>query len=82
MLQVLLEITVFTDTQKVKPMTKPIIFDGEKHREMTSEEHGQWLTDQLQAEENRQIAEAKIEAKKAILVKLGLTETELDALLS
>lgn len=69
-------------TQKVKLMTKPIIFDGVEHREMTAEEHGQWLTDQLQAEENRQIAQAKAEAKTAILKKLGLSETELDALLS
>jgi hypothetical protein len=69
-------------TQKVKPMTKPIIFDGTEHREMTAEEHGQWLTDQLQIEENRQIAEAKVEAKKTILKKLGLSQNELDALLS
>ena len=74
--------TEFTATQKVRPMTKPIIFDGTEQREMTAEEHGQWLTDQLQAEENRQIAEAKADAKIAILEKLGLTETELDALLS
>ena len=74
--------TEFTATQKVRPMTKPIIFDGTEHRQMTAEEHGQWLTDQLQAEENRQIAEAKTDAKIAILEKLGLTETELDALLS
>jgi len=69
-------------TEKVKPMTKPVIFDGVEHREMTAEEHGQWLTDQLQAEENRLIAEAKADAKIAILKKLGLSETELDALLS
>lgn len=69
-------------TKKAESMTNPIIFDGVEHREMTAEEHGQWLTDELQAEENRQIAEAKAEAKTAILKKLGLSETELDALLS
>ena len=70
------------DTEKVKTMTKPIIFDGEKHREMTDTEHGQWLTDQLQSQENQQIAKAKVETKLTILKKLGLSETELDALLS
>ena len=70
------------DIQKVRPMTKPIIFDGEKQREMTDEEHGQWLTDQLQAQENLLVVEAQIEAKKAILQKLGLSADELNALLA
>jgi hypothetical protein len=82
LLQALLEITEFMATPKVKPMTKPIIFDGEQHREMSDTEHGQWLTDQLQAQENLLIAEAKIEAKLAILKKLGLSDNELNALLS
>ena len=63
-------------------MTKPMIFDGVEHREMTDIEHGQWLTDQLQAQENLLIAEAKMEAKLAILKKLGLSDNELNALLS
>ena len=77
-----MEIIAFMATEKVEPMTNPNIFDGLEHREMTAEEHGQWLTDQLQAEENRLIVEAKADAKIAILEKLGLSETELDALLS
>jgi hypothetical protein len=63
-------------------MTKPMTLDGETMREMTGEEHGQWLTDRLQEQENLLIAEAKAEAKQAVLTKLGLTDDEVAALLS
>ena len=63
-------------TQKVRPMTKPMTLDGETMREMTKEEHGQWLTDQLQAQDNLLIAEAKAAAKQSVLDRLGITADE------
>ena len=73
--------TVFMDIRKVKPMTKPIIFDGIEHREMTEAEHDQFILDQAEAEAQAEAQAAKATARQAVLTKLKLTEAELTALL-
>ena len=64
-------------------MTKPTIFDGEKHRLMTKAEHEQYLEDcagfEAAAVTADQLAAARVSAL-AKLAKLGLTTTELNAL--
>jgi hypothetical protein len=62
-------------------MTKPIIYDGNEHREMTEAEHAQYKLDL--AEWKAQAAEqaAKDAARQAVLDKLGLTTNEASALL-
>ncbi len=77
--------TAFTVTQKVKPMTKPIVFDGEQHREMTDAELAQWELDNANTEKERK-ASAKAEtdkatAKQAVLDRLGITADEAALLL-
>ena len=71
---------MFTDTQKVKPMTRPNILDGTKHREMTVAEYAQWQADALEAQARADAAEAKAEARQAVLDKLGLDADEAAAL--
>jgi len=62
-------------------MTKPIIFDGIEHREMTEAEHDQYKLDQVEAEAQVAALAAKATARQAVLTKLKLTEAELAALL-
>ena len=66
-------------------MSKPIIFDGEQHREMTNAEYAQWQTDNAEAqarvEAETNAAEAKAVARQALLDRLGLTEQEAQLLL-
>ena len=71
---------MFTDTQKVKPMTRPNIFDGTEHREMTVAEYAQWQADALEAQARADALEAKAEARQAVLDKLGLDADEAAAL--
>jgi len=72
---------VFTDTQKVKPMTRPNILDGTEHREMTVAEYAQWQADAIEAQAQTEAQTAKAEARQAVLDKLGLTADEAVALL-
>ena len=76
---------MFTDTRKVKPMTKPNIFDGTEHREMTVAEYAQWQADNVEAEALTQARAEALEAKQvarlALLDRLGLTEQEAQLLL-
>jgi len=64
-------------------MTNPNTFDGTKLRPMTKAEHEQWLQDcagfEAAAATANQIAAARASAL-AKLAKLGLTATELNAL--
>ena len=70
-----------TDIRKVKPMTKPTIFDGTDHREMTDAEYAQWQADKAEAEAQAEAEVAKAAARQAVLDKLGLTQDEAQALL-
>jgi len=72
---------VFTDTQKVKSMTRPNILDGTEHREMTVAEYAQWQADAIEAQAQAETQTAKAEARQAVLDKLGLTADEAVALL-
>lgn len=62
---------------------KPITFDGQEHREMTDAEYAQWRSD-VEAQVAQAVANAaKQAARESALAKLaglGLTETELSAL--
>ena len=62
-------------------MTKPITFDGNEHREMTDEEHAQYLLDQAEAQAKSEAKAAQAAARQAVLDKLGLTADEAAALL-
>lgn len=74
--------TEFTAIQKVKPMTKPIIFDGENTREMNDDELAQWELDKIEGEAQAQAQADRQALKTATLAKLGLTTDEVAALLS
>jgi hypothetical protein len=62
-------------------MTKPIIFDGTEHREMTKAEHDQYKLDQAEAVAQAEAQAAKATARQALLEKLGITEEEAQLLL-
>jgi hypothetical protein len=62
-------------------MTKPIIFDGTEHREMTKAEHDQYKLDQAEAAAQAEAQAAKATARQALLEKLGITEEEAQLLL-
>jgi hypothetical protein len=68
-------------------MSRPIIFDGETHREMTDDELAQWELDIVQSEAAAQAAAdeaaAREAAKASALAKLealGLTADEAQAI--
>lgn len=64
-------------------MPKPIIYDGIEHREMTDQEHTEWLVlvDEIEATNAalNAVADAK-QSARAKLETLGLTEAEIAAL--
>ena len=62
-------------------MSKPIIFDGEQHREMTNAEYAQWQADRAEAKAQAEALEAKAAARQAVLDRLGLSEQEAQLLL-
>ena len=62
-------------------MTKPIIFDGAEHREMTKAEHDQYKLDQAEAEAKAEAEAAKASAREALLTRLGITADEAQLLL-
>ena len=74
--------TAFTAIQKVRPMTKPIIFDGENTREMNDNELAQWELDKIEAEAKAKADADKAKLKADTIAKLGLTSDEVAALLS
>lgn len=65
-------------------MTKPIIYDGETQREMTNAEFTEWQALVTEIEAQTAAIEAAAAAKtsaRAKLAALGLTETEITALM-
>ena len=66
-------------------MSKPIIFDGEQHREMSNAEYAQWQADNAeavaQAVAKAEALAAKDAARQVLLDKLGLTADEAKVLL-
>jgi hypothetical protein len=69
------------DTQKVRPMTKPLTQIGNEVREMTDEEYAQYKIDQAEAKAQAAAIAAQVAARQAVLDKLGLTADEAQALL-
>lgn len=68
-------------------MSKPIIHDGSKQREMTADEYAEWqaLCDDVQAQAQAAAKEAAKQAAAAVsgrakLKALGLTDDEIAAL--
>ena len=64
-------------------MTKPNTFDGTQIREMTDAEFAQWQNDAAQAAAKIKAADDASKARASALAKLadlGLTETEIKAL--
>ena len=64
-------------------MAKPIIYDGETHREMNDTEYAQWqsLCDELDAQAQAKTIEAAAAVSgRAKLAALGLSEAEIAAL--
>ena len=72
---------VSTDMETVDMTTKPIVFDGAEHREMTDVEFAQYEADQITNKAQVKAAADKAKAKQAVLDKLGLTADEVTALL-
>ncbi len=62
-------------------MANPLIQIGDDVREMTSEEHAEWLTIGQEITKAEEAAKAKEQARAAVLAKLGLTADEAAALL-
>jgi hypothetical protein len=62
-------------------MTKPIIYDGNEHREMTEAEHAQYKLDLAEWNAQAEAQAAQAAARQAVLDKLGLTADEAAALL-
>ena len=62
-------------------MTKPIIFDGVEHREMTDAEYAQYVLDLAEAEARSEAQAAREVARQAVLDRLGLSAAEVQLLL-
>ena len=71
-----------TDMEIVDMTTKPIVFDGADHREMTDTEFAQYEADKITNAAEADALAAKNTARQAVLAKLGLTADEVAALLS
>ena len=67
--------------ETVDMTTKPIVFDGADHREMTDIEFAQYEADQITNTAQAKVLADKATAKQAVLAKLGLTADEVAALL-
>ena len=62
-------------------MANPLTQIGDEVREMTSEEHAEWLTVGKEIAKVETERKAKEKARAAVLAKLGLTADEAAALL-
>jgi hypothetical protein len=62
-------------------MTKPIIFDGTEHREMTDAEYAQFQLDNAEAVALADAKAARTAAREALLDRLGITADEAQLLL-
>jgi hypothetical protein len=61
-------------------MTKPTIQIGDNVREMTDQEHADWLALNEEVAAVKAAKEAKEQARAAVLAKLGLTADEVAVL--
>jgi len=61
--------------------TKPIVFDGAEHREMTDTEFAQYEADQITNKVQAEAQADKATAKQAVLDRLGITADEAALLL-
>ena len=73
--------TASTDMETVKMTTKPIVFDGSDHREMTDTEFAQYEADQITNKAQVKALADKATAKQAVLDRLGITADEAALLL-
>jgi hypothetical protein len=62
--------------------TKPILFDGAEHREMTDTEFAQYEADQIANKAQAKAQADAVIAKQAVLDRLGITADEARMLLS
>ncbi len=61
--------------------TKPIVFDGAEHREMTDAEFAQYEADKITNTAQAKVVADKQVAREALLTKLGITADEAQLLL-
>ena len=61
--------------------TKPIVFDGADHREMTDAEFAQYEADKITNTAEADALAARTAAREALLTKLGITAEEAQLLL-
>ena len=61
--------------------TKPMVFDGAKHREMTDTEFAQYEADQITNKAQAKAQADKATARQAVLDRLGITADEAALLL-
>jgi len=61
--------------------TKPIVFDGAEHREMTDVEFAQYEADKITNAAQADALAAKAAAREALLARLGITAEEAQLLL-
>ena len=61
--------------------TKPIVFDGADHREMTDAEFAQYEADKITNAAEADALASRTAAREALLTKLGITEAEAQLLL-
>jgi hypothetical protein len=61
--------------------TKPIVFDGAEHREMTDAEFAQYEADKITNAAQADALAARTVAREALLTKLGITADEAQLLL-
>ena len=67
--------------ETVDMTTKPIVFDGLDHREMTDIEFAQYEADQITNKAQAKALADKAKAKQAVLDRLGITADEAALLL-
>ena len=61
--------------------TKPIVFDGADHREMTDAEFAQYEADKITNANQATALAARTAAREALLDKIGITAEEAQLLL-
>jgi hypothetical protein len=67
--------------ETVNMTTKPIVFDGAEHREMTDAEFAQYEADKITNTAQAEAEVTKATAREALLDRLGITADEAQLLL-
>jgi hypothetical protein len=67
--------------ETVEMTTKPMVFDGAEHREMTDTEFAQYEADQITNTAQAKAQADKAKARQAVLDRLGITADEAALLL-